>query len=100
MISVSRFFRLRLVGTLDNLNMTFHFASGAQQAELRSWLGAFVASSFGSLLLLSPRWTTEGALAPTLLAFAGVDGVETVAWPLVVAATVCAIRLDGSRVQM
>ena len=68
-----------------------------QQAELRSLLGSFVACSFGSLLLLSPHWTSEAALAPTLVA--GLSGLglrafEAVAWPLALAAVTCGLRIQ------
>jgi len=68
-----------------------------QQAELRSLLGSFVACSFGSLLLLSPHWTSEAALAPTLLAALsalGLRGFEAVAFPLALAAVTCALQIQ------
>ena len=68
-----------------------------QQAELRSLLGSFVACSFGSLLLLSPHWTSEAALAPTLLtslSALGLPGFEAVAFPLALAAVTCALQIQ------
>ncbi|CAE7864893.1 CAT1 [Symbiodinium microadriaticum] len=69
---------------------------GALRAQLRELLAAFAAFAFAALFLCSPRWTTDAALAPTLLRWLGAEGPPP-AWDflaLVAAAAVasCAIR--------
>ncbi|CAJ1334467.1 unnamed protein product [Effrenium voratum] len=71
---------------------------GARQAELRPLLAAFVACSCGALLLLSPRWTSEVALARTLLAESA-DRAEGLAWPLALVAALCAMKIQERTVQ-
>ncbi|CAJ1452061.1 unnamed protein product [Effrenium voratum] len=71
---------------------------GALQAELRPLLAAFVACSCGALLLLSPRWTSEVALARTLLA-ESTDRAEGLAWPLALVAALCAMKIQERTVQ-
>eukprot|EP00438_Fugacium_kawagutii_P025624 Skav209727 [mRNA] locus=scaffold528:488188:497462:- [translate_table: standard] len=83
----------------DHWQKRFH-TTGVKDAELRSLLGSFVCCGFGSLLLLSPRWTSDAALAPTLLTATGAHGAaETVAWPLTLAAAVFAMKIQQKTVQ-
>ncbi|CAK9111104.1 Cationic amino acid transporter 1 (Amino acid transporter 1) [Durusdinium trenchii] len=70
---------------------------GALQEQLRGLLAVFVPCTFFCLLLLSPRWTTDTALAPMLVRQLGGEPtalLELIALLLASAAVSCAVKVQ------
>ncbi|CAE7319971.1 mtrA [Symbiodinium sp. CCMP2592] len=69
------------------------------RAQLRELLAAFVSFAFAALFLCSPRWTTDAALAPTLLRWLGAEGSSPPAWDFLAVVAAAAVASCGIRAQ-